>query len=70
MLGISAAAPPTPVLTQTIVQRATPILLRTQNTSDLKLSSAQNGAATSTGPVTLSDGGYVEVQPNKTWIIT
>lgn len=38
--------------------------------SNLRISSLSNNTATSTGPVTIADGGGVEVLPNKTWRIT
>lgn len=38
--------------------------------SNLRISSLTSSTATSTGPVTIADGGGVEVLPNKTWRIT
>ena len=54
-----------------IIQRAIAAILRPFGTqSNLRISSLTNNTATSTGPVTIADGGGVEVLPNKTWRIT
>ena len=55
---------------RTIIQRAISILRPFGTQSNLRISSLSNNTATSTGPVTIADGGGVEVLPNKTWRIT
>lgn len=56
--------------TRTLIQRAIAILRPFGTQSNLRISSLTNNTATSTGPVTIADGGGVEVLPNKTWRIT
>lgn len=53
----------------TILVRAVSIVLRIANTTDLRLISVVGTTATSAGPVTIADGGYVEVLSGKTWSI-
>jgi hypothetical protein len=55
---------------QSQVQRAFNILRPFGTQSNLRISSLTSSTATSTGPVTIADGGGVEVLPNKTWRIT
>lgn len=53
----------------TLLMRAASILRRISNTTDLHLTSVVGTTATSAGPVTIADGGYVEVLSGKTWSI-
>ena len=46
------------------------ILARYGASTDLRITAVNNPVATSTGPVTIADGGSVEVQPDKTWSIS
>lgn len=52
-----------------LTNQALSILRRISNTTDLHLTSVVGTTATSAGPVTIADGGYVEVLSGKTWSI-
>lgn len=54
---------------KSLVQRAITILRRLGVLADLKLTAVTTTSATSVGPVTIPEGGSVEVLPNKTWSI-
>ena len=58
-----------PTGSRTLLQRAISILRRYGSTTNLQLTNVSADTATSTGPVTIADGGGVEVLNNKIWRI-
>lgn len=58
-----------PVSQRTPIQRAIALLRRFGTTSDLRINAVSDNTVTSTGAVTIADGGGVEVLDTKIWRI-